>query len=58
MVELCVYNQINEIRTYYNLKSSKSSVLLPNGEELLSIGENINNKNELVLSPYGVYSIK
>lgn len=58
MVELCVYNQINEIRTYYNLKSSKISVLLPNGEELLSIGENINNKNELVLSPYGVYSIK
>jgi len=58
VVELSAYDQLNEIITYYNLKSSKSSIFLQNGKELLSIGENQINKNKLTLSPYGVYSIK
>ncbi|PNR88312.1 alpha-amylase [Petrotoga sp. 9T1HF07.CasAA.8.2] len=58
MVKLRCYSQLNEFIAYYNLKSSKCSVLLENGEELLSIGNNKAAQGYVELSPYGVYLIK
>ncbi|MDK2907337.1 MAG: alpha-amylase, partial [Petrotoga sp.] len=58
MVKLRCYSQLNEFIAYYNLKSSKCSVLLENGEELLSIGNNKVAQGYVELSPYGVYLMK
>ncbi|PNR92418.1 alpha-amylase family glycosyl hydrolase [Petrotoga sp. 9PWA.NaAc.5.4] len=58
VVKLKVYDQLNEIIAYYNLKSSNSSFFLENGTRLLSIGENIIDGKNLKLAPYGVYVVK